>query len=352
VYSRIYFTKGTEFSYSVDWSGFDQLAKADLEQALKIDPNLPEVKYEQAELLYRIDRKHEKALELLDDVKTQMPNNPLFYALRSSILRRKGSWKEALDDHHKRILLDPLNAAGYIEIGHTCRLLRRYPEALEFFNKSLLLDQNYENINAIYQTILLWKGDLKEAQDVLKSSNSDLRASVELLDAYFNRQYDKLIPIANKYEDQFDYIPKMLELERAYFLNSNISMTGKYADSAIAELNIKIKESPMDDRYYAALGYAYAYKGENNKAIENAKKAVKLKPFKLDAWQGYLKELDLVKIYVLAGEYDLAMDKIEYLLTIPGDLSVPLLKIDPAYDSLNGLPRFQKILMTEYKTQY
>ena len=53
-----------------------------------------------------------------------------------------------------------------------------------------------------------------------------------------------------------------------------------------------------------------------------------------------MKELDLSKIYVLAGEYDLAMDKIEYLLTLPGDLSITLLKIDPAYNKLRVLPRF------------
>jgi tetratricopeptide (TPR) repeat protein len=169
---------------------------------------------------------------------------------------------------------------------------------------------------------------------------------------YYKRQYDKLIPIADIYEDQFTYFPKTLNLAGAYFLNENISLSRLYADSTIAELNLKIKEYPEDERYYAALGYAYAYKGENRIAIENAQKAVKLKPLKLDAWQGYHQELDLAKIYILTGKYDLAMDKIEFLLTIPGDLSVPQLKIDPIYDKLRDLPRFQKILATEYKTNY
>jgi hypothetical protein len=35
-----------------------------------------------------------------------------------------------------------------------------------------------------------------------------------------------------------------------------------------------------------------------------------------------------------------------------GELSVPMLKIDPAYDKLRTLERFQKILMTEYRTNY
>ena len=72
----------------------------------------------------------------------------------------------------------------------------------------------------------------------------------------------------------------------------------------------------------------------------------------LDAWQGSIKEMDLAKIYTLTGEYDPAMDIIERLLTIPGELSVPLLKIDPAYDKLRSLPRFQKILTTEYETKF
>jgi TolB-like protein len=353
-YARIYFTKGTEYGLSGDWKGFDRLAKEDLQMALKINPNLPEVKYVQADQLYRIDRNHDKALALLDEIKTQMPNNPSFFMLRGAILRRKGQWEESLKEHHKSILLDPLNVGGYIEIGHTYRLMRRYPEAIEFFNKSLLLDQNPENQSGRFLTLLLWKGDLEEAVKISELSVTYLGSLADLNSNYYyyNRHYDKLIPIADKWEDQLTYSPKTLNLAQLYFLNANISLSRQYADSAIAELIVKINEFPEDDRYYAALGYAYAYKNENKKAIENAQKAVKLKPLKLDAWQGYVKERDLANIYVLAGKYDLAMDKIEFLLTIPGDLSVPLLKIDPIYDKLRALPRFQKILTTEYKTNY
>jgi TolB-like protein len=352
LYSRIYFTRGTEYAYSVDWKGFDLLAKADLEKALEINPDLPEVKLVQAVLLYRFERNHDKALELLVEIENQMPNDPSFFNLRAAILRRMGKWEESLNEMNRKILLDPLNVDGYIEIAHTYRLMRKYPEAIEFYNKSLLLDQNPENLGSVYFTIRLWKGDLKEALKTLKLSITNPTDSTEINNPYYNRQYKKLIQDANKYEDQFNYIPKTLILAQAYFLDANISLSTLYADSTINELTNKIKEFPEDDRYYAALGYAYAIKGGNRKAIENAQKAVKLKPLKLDAWQGYYRELDLANIYIITGKYDLAMDKIEYLLTIPGDLSIPLLKIDPAYDKLRSLARFQKILTTEYKTSY
>jgi TolB-like protein len=94
LYSIIYFAKGAEYEYSGEWEGYDSIAKADLQKALEISPNLPEVKYGQAEQLYRLDRNYDKALGLLNDVKTQMPNSWSVCSLRSYILRRRGQWEE------------------------------------------------------------------------------------------------------------------------------------------------------------------------------------------------------------------------------------------------------------------
>jgi len=54
--------------------------------------------------------------------------------------------------------------------------------------------------------------------------------------------------------------------------------------------------------------------------------------------------IELTKIYTMVGEYDLAIDKLEYLLSIPGELSVPYIKLDPVWRPLLKIPRFQKIL--------
>jgi hypothetical protein len=40
----------------------------------------------------------------------------------------------------------------------------------------------------------------------------------------------------------------------------------------------------------------------------------------------------------------MALDKIESLLSVPSWLSVGKLMIDPVFDNLRGLPRFQKII--------
>ncbi len=52
----------------------------------------------------------------------------------------------------------------------------------------------------------------------------------------------------------------------------------------------------------------------------------------------------LAEIYVIAGEYDAAIDKLEYLLSSPSWISVGLLRIDPLYDPLRDHPSFQALL--------
>jgi serine/threonine-protein kinase len=46
----------------------------------------------------------------------------------------------------------------------------------------------------------------------------------------------------------------------------------------------------------------------------------------------------------MVGESDAAIDQIEAVLAAPGELSVPLLRIDPIYDPLRDHPRFQALL--------
>jgi len=47
----------------------------------------------------------------------------------------------------------------------------------------------------------------------------------------------------------------------------------------------------------------------------------------------------------MVGEQELAIEQLEYLLSIPNFIvSKPLLRIDPRWDQLRDHPRFQKLL--------
>jgi hypothetical protein len=46
----------------------------------------------------------------------------------------------------------------------------------------------------------------------------------------------------------------------------------------------------------------------------------------------------------MVGEFDAAIDQLELLLSIPSTLSVPLLRLDPAWDPLRDHLRFKKLV--------
>jgi len=90
-------------------------------------------------------------------------------------------------------------------------------------------------------------------------------------------------------------------------------------------------------------------KGKVKEAINYGKKAVELKPNKEDIYLGIKKEEDLMEIYLLSGNYKIVLDKMEYLLSVPSWLSTGDLLIDPLYDKLRQLSRFQKIINSVQK---
>ncbi len=63
-----------------------------------------------------------------------------------------------------------------------------------------------------------------------------------------------------------------------------------------------------------------------------------------EAWAGAHRVEDLARIYTMLGEYDAAIDQVGILLAVPSPTSVPMLRIDPAWDGMRDHPRFQALL--------
>ena len=84
--------------------------------------------------------------------------------------------------------------------------------------------------------------------------------------------------------------------------------------------------------------------GQKQEAIKNGKFAVELLPIEKEAWRGWQRELDLAKIYTIVGEHKSAIQKLDYLLSIPGELSVPYIKIDPFWKDIIELLPMKEVL--------
>ena len=69
-----------------------------------------------------------------------------------------------------------------------------------------------------------------------------------------------------------------------------------------------------------------------------------LVPISRDAYNGPYIQHRLVRIYLLVGEPEKALDQLEPLLKMPYYLSPGWLRIDPTFAPLKGNPRFERLV--------
>ncbi len=333
------------------WEGQDLKAKDDIKKGNLLDPELPELKLAKAIAFYYLDHDYDNALKIIKELKAEAPNMADLYFYSAAILRRQGKWEESISESKKGIKLDPFNANNIRTLADTYFLSRQYDKAIECARQGLLLIPDFIGFNySIFIFNLSKNGNLTTALRESGLKEADVPYYIPYYVYYYNREYDKLIELIRKeftiwtVADESTYKTKTSELALIYYLSGNKSLCKIYSDSTITDLEQKLKDIPDDDRFYPPLGKCYAFNGNVKQAIASGTKAVNLKPIKLDAYQGAIKEQDLMEIYIFTGNYDLALDKIEYLLSIPGWLSVGRLIIDPVFDNLRSSPRFQKII--------
>jgi tetratricopeptide (TPR) repeat protein len=147
--------------------------------------------------------------------------------------------------------------------------------------------------------------------------------------------------------------PELFEDDRAawtmvrahlYWLRGDKAKARVWADSARVVFEAQFREGPEDPQYLAIHGVALAYLGRHAEAIRDGKRALELLPPSKDMYFGPYIQHQLVRIYLLAGDHDAALEQLEPLLHMPYTLTPAWLRIDPMFDPIRKHPRFVKLV--------
>ena len=324
------------------------------EKALELDPDLPEAHWARGVYYYWGHLDYERALKELGIARKSQPNNSQILRFIAYVQRRQGKYEEALINLKKASELDPLSSSLAMALGNTFRVMRKYTEAERSYERAIGLapDEDHPHLQKA-SLYLVWKGRIEDTRETLKSASQyiDLADNKRIVNLWF--RLDVLegdyqgalarLPLTSPSMDALDY-PDALRYAQLYGLMGDQESEKKFYEKLRSILESSLKKYPNNAEFHCRLGIAHAGLGNKEDAIREGRHGAKLYPYTKNSEAHFNTRQDLATIYVMVGDYEEAIEKIEYLLTIPGELSIPLLKIDPLWYPLHDHPRFQKLI--------
>ncbi len=327
-------------------------ARQAAEKAVALAPNRPEGYLALGQYERLVSTDYARALEQYEKGLRVAPGDAS--ALRGTALAEEGlgRWDAAVEHLREAVRLDPRSANIERVLGDALVRLRRYPEAREAFDRGLPLAPTNLILIEFKAMSYLGEGDLAGARAVLKAVPREVEptALVAVVSNYEDlgwvldeEQREILLRLTPSAFDD-DRGTWALCLVQAYAWKGDAANVRTHAEEARKAYEEQLRAAPNDAQRHSDLGLALAYLGRKEEATREGERGVALDSVAKDAVTGPYVQHQLARIYMLVGEPEKALDKLEPLLKIPYYLSPGWLKIDPNFDPLRKNPRFQKLV--------
>jgi tetratricopeptide (TPR) repeat protein len=332
------------------------LANAAVNEALRLRPDLPEVHLTLAGHLLLCYRDYERARVQLAIAAQALPNSVDVLELTAMIDQSQGRWKEAAANREKATTLDPRRVGLLRNLALTYQRLGRYREAEQTWNRMIEVNPD---LQALFQLKKAWwafaeKADLAAARAGCEALPPSMQndPEVESDRAYLAmcaRDFAAAKEIVNKSKNnEFGLIvedaPPQISALWLEFLQGNQPKLQEFG-AAREQLLRKVEADPTNPILVTAIARTDLALGRKDESIEEAQRAMKMRPISEDTLEGRAIAADAAEIFALAGRPDDALKQLDMLIKMPGaGLNYGDLKTNPAWDPLRKDPRFDKLL--------
>ena len=331
-------------------------ARLNANEALRLQPDLPEGHLALGFSYYYGDRDYDRALKEMEIAKRDLPNEAQAYMAIGAIQRRQGKWTESTANLEKAAALDPKNAMILDQLALNYIALRNFDAADKTLDRAIAAaPQAFGPVGFKAYLAVLSKGDLTLAEKQLSSiaADSDPNGMVAWMRWWLlilQRNFPEALAVAEKFPGETLIVettapvPKVLLKAIIHRLQGDKPKAQiEFEQARIVSENL-LHEAPEDPARHAQHGLILAALGRKQEAIAEGKRAVELLPESQDAFDGPKITASLAEIYALTGESDEAFRLLDHLLQVPNGLTVPTLKLDPVWDPLRKDPRFQALI--------
>ena len=334
-------------------------ARALADQALQLQPDLPEAHLALGFSQYYGDNNFEAALKEFEIAQRGLPNDADGYLALGAIQRRLGKWSESTASLEKAASLNPKDSWVLQNLSHNYEMLRDFDAANKTIDRGLQINPTGVGLWEIKSKLAIAeKGDLSVAEKAFQTVKSlpmtneeklkiaSGRADVFLLE----RKYKEGLREAESFpDDLLAPIPAAL-CGKYYLIGFARQALQDEAGARAAFLKAKdvvetqLKQSPDAADMRIQLAKILAYLGQKNAALAEAQRATELLPESKDAFGGPEIAAGVAEVHAILGENGRSIEILDGLLSRPSGVTVPLLKLSPAWDPLRNDPRFQALI--------
>jgi TolB-like protein/Flp pilus assembly protein TadD len=335
--------------------GRREKARRNADEALRLQPDLPEGHLALGFCYYYGDRDYQRALAEFEIAKRDLPNEAQAYLAIGAIQRRQGKWAESTATLEKAAALDPKNAMILDQLALNYMAVLNFGAADKTLDRAIAAAPQAFVPVGFKAYLAISKGDLALAEKQLSSSpiNSDPNGFLVWARWWLlklQRNFPEALAVADKFPGELLIVETTSPVPKALLKGIIHSLQGdkptaqtEFEQARIVSEKL-LREAPDDPARHAQHGLILAALDRKKEAIAEGKRAVELLPEFKDAFAGPRITTSLAQIYAMTGESDEAFRLIDHLLETPIGLTIPVLKLDPVWDPLRSDPRFQALI--------
>ena len=337
-----------------------QKARVLAEQALQLQPDLPEAHLAMGFSYYYGDNNYDAAQKEFEIARRGLPNESEVYLALGAIQRRQGKWAESTANLEKSASLNPKDSWPLQNLAENYQVLRNFDAANKTIDRGLQINPTdvglweYKSKLAIAE-----KGDLSVSEKAFQTVKSmpmndkdKLRIAGSRADVFvLERKYQEGLREAESLPDDLLAPIHPAALYGKYYI---IGFARKaLQDEAGARaaflkakdlLEAQLKESPDAPDMHIQLAKVLAHLGEKDAALAEARRATELLPESKDALGGPEIAAGAAEVHAILGDNGRVIEILDELLSRPSAVTVPGLKVNPIWDPLRNDPGFQALL--------
>jgi tetratricopeptide (TPR) repeat protein len=323
-----------------------------LDRSLALAPNIAETHLARGNYYERIEKEYNLAYKEYDTALQYQPNSKDILDDLGTYYLREGEPERAAEFFIRTFKLNPYELWSGLWVSNCYLRMRDWKEAEKWTNIYISNhpDNPYGYIRK-WAILLYGSGDIDDASKVIDEGMSHTNSKFifqRVIINLYKRNYDEALRVLVSDSSAYsDFYLKNYNLQKAEiyrFLGYVDKAKLNYRMAKIFYEN-SIKKENHRGEYSSNLGITLAGLRDKTRAIQLGIRAVEMLPLKGDhLMRAEQMQINLIHIYIMTGELDEAIKKIDFLLSIPCQLTVWRLKLDPIYDPLRNKEKFRKII--------